>query len=498
MSRQVVSIEKREEIQKRISKSALTQDDLDLYALLLEYGLDSKDLLRRKLRSEQRKTRARQPREKDGDQEPKGHGRIGEEKYTGARDETVPLNKYRPGDRCPCCGRGNLYIFEVKKLLTLMARSPVDAVRYLLTQLRCNSCGELFEEPPPEAKWGKHHPSAIAAVTLLRYGLGVPGKRLETWQGHFGIPLPDATQWDMIKKIGSSTVPIFKILENWLAQCHALSTDDTSLKVLELLQEFQTRKKGDRYGCHATCIHGVHNERPIILYYVGRKHAGENMGELLALRSPDSDPPLQIGDASANNTKHDHEVIPVYCNAHSFLKFQNACHAYPEIVDYILSLYGAVFSHDRSTRDMDDMQRLVYHQKHSRPLMDNLYRYFHILFEEHVVEPNSPLGEAITYMLKRWDGFTRFLEIPGVPLDNNSTERNLKGAIRYRKNSGFFKTIDSARLGAITMSILATITANGVNPMDYLSAIQIHESDVQNVPHLWLPWNYRERLQDVA
>ena len=43
------------------------------------------------------------------------------------------------------------------------------------------------------------------------------------------------------------------------------------------------------------------------------------------------------------------------------------------------------------------------------------------------------------------------------------------------------------------MNILATVTANDINPMEYLTTIQMHESDVQRVPHLWLPWNYRER-----
>jgi hypothetical protein len=79
-------------------------------------------------------------------------------------------------------------------------------------------------------------------------------------------------------------------------------------------------------------------------------------------------------------------------------------------------------------------------------------------------------------------------------VDNNSTERFLKSAIRYRKNSGFFKTEKSARLGAIIMSILATATACGANPMEYLIATQIHESDVRNNPHLWLPWNYTDRM----
>ena len=44
------------------------------------------------------------------------------------------------------------------------------------------------------------------------------------------------------------------------------------------------------------------------------------------------------------------------------------------------------------------------------------------------VEPNSGLGEAINYMLKRWETLTRFLSVPGAPLDNNIAKRALKTA----------------------------------------------------------------------
>ena len=56
-------------------------------------------------------------------------------------------------------------------------------------------------------------------------------------------------------------------------------------------------------------------------------------------------------------------------------------------------------------------------------------------FAEKKVEPNSGLGEAITYLLKHWDPLTLFLRKAGAPLDNNICERALKKAILHRKNS---------------------------------------------------------------
>jgi transposase len=56
------------------------------------------------------------------------------------------------------------------------------------------------------------------------------------------------------------------------------------------------------------------------------------------------------------------------------------------------------------------------------------------------VEPNSGLGKAYEYMLKRWDKLTLFLQRPGAPLENNICERALKMAIAQRRNSLFYRT----------------------------------------------------------
>ncbi len=57
--------------------------------------------------------------------------------------------------------------------------------------------------------------------------------------------------------------------------------------------------------------------------------------------------------------------------------------------------------------------RLRFHQEHSQPVMDALHAWFEAQFKEKKVEPNSGLGEAITYCLKRWTRLTLFLRQAG-------------------------------------------------------------------------------------
>ncbi len=113
---------------------------------------------------------------------------------------------------------------------------------------------------------------------------------------------------------------------------------------------------------------------------------------------------------------------------------------------------------------------------------------------ERRVEPNSRLGGAFDYLLKRWAALTRFLEIPGAPLDNNVAEQALKIILRYRKNSLFYANEHGAYVGDVITSLIETCRLAGINPLDYLRALMENRSAVFAEPGAWLPWNYQVNL----
>jgi hypothetical protein len=130
------------------------------------------------------------------------------------------------------------------------------------------------------------------------------------------------------------------------------------------------------------------------------------------------------------------------CNSHGRRGFVTVADAFPAECTHVLETMREVYKYDEQTRReaMSDQQRLLFHQQHSSPLMDALKLWMEEKIEGRHVEPNSALGEAITYMLKRWHRLTLFLRHPGAPLDNNICERLLKISIRHRNNSLFYKT----------------------------------------------------------
>jgi hypothetical protein len=114
------------------------------------------------------------------------------------------------------------------------------------------------------------------------------------------------------------------------------------------------------------------------------------------------------------------------------------------------------------------------------------------------VEPNSGLGQAISYLLKHGAKLTLFLRVVGAPIDNNLVERALKKAILHRKNSLFYKTRKGAQMGDLFMSLIHTCENNGVNAFDYLTELQWHAEELKQNPSAWMPWNYRDALARLA
>ena len=126
--------------------------------------------------------------------------------------------------------------------------------------------------------------------------------------------------------------------------------------------------------------------------------------------------------------------------------------------------------------------------------MRALKKWLQAKHENKEVEPNSSLGKAISYMLKHWEALTRFLEVPGAPLDNNLCEQLLKKSILHRKNSLFYKTEHGAYIGDLFMSLIHTCNLQQINPFEYLSILQNHSSEIFQNPAAWLPWTFKDTI----
>jgi hypothetical protein len=431
-----------------------------------------------------------------------GHGRHGAGVYTGAARIVCRHDILAAGQRCPACGRGTLYSLPAGMEMRIDGNALLSAIRYELEKLRCSACGEVFTAPTPAAIGpDKYSPQARAVIALGRYYLGLPFYRMEQYQALVGVPVADATLWDLAEQVADSAWPVFEALWNLAAQGEVIFQDDTHVRILTLLAENRradvTGDTLERRGMYTTGLVVHLEQRVICLYRSGRAHAGDNLTELLGRRESGLAKPIVMSDALAANQRDDDDrLIRCHCLAHGRRQFTDLEDVFPVEARQVITVLDQVFEHEAMTRDqaMPAAERLAYHHAHSGPLLEALHAWLEQQFQDRTVEPNSSLGKAFTYLLNRWPTLTQFLRVEGAPLDSNTVERALKLIIRQRKNSLFYASAHSAYVASILTSLIATCVQAGVNALDYLVALQAHRSAVFRQPAAWLPWNYQDNL----
>ena len=423
-----------------------------------------------------------------------GHGRMPYTVYENCEEIRLLLS-LTAGDYCPTDCGGKLGSYKAGIVVRVKGQGFVQVYRYHVDKLRCNLCGIIISaELPPEVGENKYDESFIAMLALMKYFVAIPFYRQEHFQRLLNFPLSDATQWYLIERLAGFCYAVFNELKRCAGNARLLHNDDTSLKILEVIKQIKDGNAGARTGMYTTGILADYDGHKIALFINGRQHSGENVGDLLKYRDPEKEPIIQMSDALSANIPKGMQTILCNCLGHGFRKFDELTDFFgSECLDIVKKL-SKVFEYDAQTHQMSHEDRLLYHQKWSKPVMDELKIYMTTLLDERRVEPNDELGKAIKYMQRHWDKLIRFLTVSGAPIDNNVAERMLKIAIRNRKASMFYKTSYGAGIGGMITSIIYTCDLVEENPLEYLIALQIHQARVTANPKQWLPWNYRDTI----
>jgi transposase len=434
----------------------------------------------------------------------KGHGRIPASAYA-SETISVPHPKLCTGQSCPACAHGSLYgMKEPVSCVRVFGQAPLVALRWDCASLRCSGCGQVFTAPLPEqARGPKYSESAASIMIVLRYSMGVPLYRLEIMQRFLGVPVPASTQWEVARDHVQEVLPVYDVLVSLAADAPLVHNDDTYVRILELMGKRRNEliAQGaldlpDRTGLFTTGIVARADAGPIALFASGRQHAGENLADLLDRRDRALAPPMQMCDGLDRNLPEEHAVVLANCLAHGRRHVVDEVDNHPELCAHLLEEIGKVFANDTICRKggVTSEARLAFHQRESGPVMAGLKAWIEALFTEKRVEPNSGLGGALRYLLKRWDKLTLFLRVAGAPLDNNISERSLKQAIRHRRASLFYRTKNGALVGDVYMALIVTTQLHHGDPLRYLTALFTNYKAVAAAPADWLPWNYEQTL----
>jgi len=430
---------------------------------------------------------------KEPSAKPPGHGRKPAAAYNGGTKVTIAHPVLKTGDHCPECDKGKVYELSMPSVhVHITGQAPLAATVYERTRLRCNLCGQIYTPDLPEQVGEKKHDeSAAAMLAILKYGCGLPLNRIEKLQGHLGHPVAASTQWDILDATATVLSSVFDAHVYLAAQGSLIHNDDTTMKILDFFKNQDP--EGERKGIFTTGIISVWQEHKIALFMTGNRHAGENLTELLKKRSTKLGAPIQMCDALSRNTSKEFKTIVSNCLVHARRQFVDIIDSFTDECIYVIETMREVYKNDAIVKEqkMTAEKRLAYHQQHSKPLIDQLHQWGSDQMDQKLAEPNSGLGKAIKYLLSHWEKLTRFLHVPGAPLDNNICERGLKYAIVHRKNSLFYRSRRGAYVGDLFMSLIHTCQLSGVNPLEYLSWLLKNIQQIPDDPFEYLPWKYQ-------
>ena len=451
-----------------------------------------------------------------------GEGRNSADDYESAAEITCKLDDDKlPGEICPECNDNKLYEIDPKKIIRLVGNAPVTAFVFIQQQVRC-ICGALFtadigdeyREIYNEEKYG---PSALAAMMIYKYLMGVSFGTLASIQQMNGIPLPASTQANKIK---NNALPVIKgvvaVLMKLSANATALGFDDTVIKTLE---KRLTKKGTESHNGHGTAIvaNGIdHLDNEIVLFdFNTSKHAGDVVCDILTNRDRNA-LPLLISDGLNSYDECKKGGVDINCNTHARRKVVEEDPARKSYLGQaVLDCYSEIYKNDKYSREnnLTPVERLNYHKGQSSFYFEKIKTIFEIItgvpiesgvrssynIPEYLVaeEPNGDVYNVANYFLKRYRPLTMVLEIPGVPLDTNYVERMIKVIIRIRKNSLFFNNVSSAYYSGEILSLLETAVQNDVNVFDYMNWLLVNKKDAIKNPKNYLPWLFKKSKHEI-
>ncbi len=172
-----------------------------------------------------------------------------------------------------------------------------------------------------------------------------------------------------------------------------------------------------------------------------------------------------------------------HCWAHVRRKFVECEDFFPERCAMILKLIGELYAIEADVpRGVEgDELRATLRAERSRAVITRIQKWA----VEVPALPESALGKAIAYMTGIWSGLVRFLENPRIPLDNNATERALRGVVIGRKNHYGSRSRRGTEVAALFYTVLETAKLAGVEPKAYLRAAVLAalRSEPSQLPH---------------
>ena len=444
-----------------------------------------------------------------------GHGRNGASTFSNALHVFHALMAGILGSICSRCGEARMTRYRERVHIRVIGQPFLGAECHHAEQARCKACGRVISALPERVTEGLGKsvtwaPSAAAMLIVLHYFYGMPFKRIEILHKGWGIPLADATQWEISAEAMTDLAPLVSPLIEWAIQnMTSFSMDDTGSMILTLKRQIANELKAAkalgipednvRTGINASGFYIVTPKGIVVLYFTGRHHATEILRRLIKHRLPGSPKVNKLTDGASKNFSAEFKDMMEegVCNTHAFLNFYDHQDKFPAAYAVVGEAYNKIYENEGTAADrkMSPEEHLAFHQMHSQPWMEKIKALCEDLVLSRLIEPRTPLYEAVHFFLNQWPRLTKFLEVAGMGLDTNLCEQTLIAPVRYLAASYNYHTQNGAEVGDAGMSLVATSRANDLEPWAWITDCLENRADLAKNPEKYFPWNFKERLK---
>ncbi|MGH2907602.1 MAG: IS66 family transposase, partial [Solirubrobacterales bacterium] len=173
------------------------------------------------------------------------------------------------------------------------------------------------------------------------------------------------------------------------------------------------------------------------------------------------------------------KIVLAGCWAHCFRKFEDAEPDHPE-ARAAMTRIGALYEID-ARADGDPVRLAELRRTESAAVLAEFKTW---LWEQAVLKSLS-IGNAAGYVIANWDRLTRFLDDSRIPLDNNATERGIRGPVVGRRNHYGSKSRAGTQVASSFYSLLETAKLHGIDAAAYLRAAVLAADGGE----VLLPWH---------
>jgi transposase len=324
--------------------------------------------------------------------------------------------------------------------------------------------------------------SLLAQVIVAKTADHVPLHRQEKIFERHGVDISRKTMGGWLAQCADLLKLLYGSAKEVLFQSKVIGTDDTGVKVLDVKLPFaRTGRIWPYYG---------DRDHPVILYdYTAtRERAGpeEFLQGYRGYLQADA-----YGGYDAFFKDPARGLIEVGCWAHARRYYHRALDSDQPRMGPALLLIAQLYRVEKHARPLTAEDRLRLRQLESKPILGKLHNY--LLEIQAQVLPKSPEGRAVRYTLKNWTALNRYCEDGDLEIDNNATERSIRGVAVGRHNWVFFGSDEGGRTGAVLRSFVSSCQRVGVDPFawfkDVLSRIADHPVTrlAELLPHHWVP-----------